>query len=143
MDAVICACSQICIHLSAPLYDLVLNMIFDYTSTNGRPNAVQVIHQLVECVANANPDKALAKFLPFCSKNIRLELEHGASSVRTTSVSNPLPSDATLHWSTFTFLCKFLMFAHDLLDLAILRGAIYKYVYRLRLCDASNGTLSQ
>ncbi|KAF8226105.1 hypothetical protein L208DRAFT_1425249 [Tricholoma matsutake] len=113
VDAVICACSQICIHLSAPLYDLVLNMIFDYTSTNGRPNAVQVIHQLVECVANANPDKALAKFLPFCSKNIRLELEHGASSVRTTSVSNPLPSDATLHW-----------------NLAILRGAIYKYVLK-------------
>lgn len=74
-------------------------MVFDYASTNVRPNAVRAIHQLVECVANANPAKTLAKFLPFCLRNIRLELEHGASSLRTTGMSNPLPSDATLHWS--------------------------------------------
>lgn len=104
VDAVIGACSQICVHLSEPLYDLVLNMIFDYASTNVRPNTVRAIHQLVECVANANPNKTLAKFLPFCSKNIQVELENGASSVRTTSVSTPLPSDATLHWSKMTLM---------------------------------------
>ncbi|KAF8058272.1 hypothetical protein FPV67DRAFT_1786012 [Lyophyllum atratum] len=108
VDAVTGACSQICVHLSEPLYDLVLNMIFDYASTNVRPNAVRAIHQLVECVANADPVKTLAKFFHFCAKNIRTELENGASSLRTTSVSNPLPSDATLHW-----------------NLAILRGTIY------------------
>jgi proteasome activator subunit 4 len=81
------------------LYDLVLRMVFDYASTNVRSNAVRAIHQLVECVANANPAKTLAKFLPFCLQNIQTELENGASSLRTTASSSPLPSDATLHWS--------------------------------------------
>ncbi|KAJ3973169.1 hypothetical protein EV361DRAFT_980091 [Lentinula raphanica] len=108
VDSVASACSQICVHLSEPLYDLVLKMVFDYASTNVRTNAVRAIHQLVECVANANPEKTLAMFLPFCARNIRLELENGASSLRTTSSSIPIPSDATLHW-----------------NLAILRGTVY------------------
>ncbi|TFK57485.1 hypothetical protein OE88DRAFT_1651225 [Heliocybe sulcata] len=109
IDAVSGACSQICVHLSEPLYELVLNIVYDYATTNVRPNAVRAIHQLVECVANANPEKTLARFLPFCLRNIRLELENGASSVRSTStISSSLPSDATLHW-----------------NLAILRGAMY------------------
>ncbi|KAK1232607.1 Proteasome activator BLM10 [Marasmius sp. AFHP31] len=83
-------------------------MVFEYASTNVRSNAVRAIHQLVECIANANPEKTLAKFLPFCERNIRIELENGASSLRTTSSSVPLPSDATLHW-----------------NLAILRGTVY------------------
>ncbi|KAI6153365.1 hypothetical protein BKA82DRAFT_3971276 [Pisolithus tinctorius] len=113
VDAVTGACSQICVHLSNSLFDLVLNMIFDYATTNVRSNAVRAIHQLVECVANANPEKTLAKFFPFCEASIRAEIEHGASSVRTTSSSTPLPSDATLHWS-----------------LAILRGTLLKYKER-------------
>ncbi|KAI0343952.1 hypothetical protein BDW22DRAFT_1355187 [Trametopsis cervina] len=109
VDAVCAAFGQICVHLSEPLYDMVLNMVFDYASTNVRTNAVRAIHQLVECVANANPQKTLAKFLPMCIHNIRNELQHGASSVRTTSLSSTsLPSDATLHW-----------------NLAILRGSMY------------------
>ncbi|KZT06355.1 uncharacterized protein LAESUDRAFT_653878 [Laetiporus sulphureus 93-53] len=109
VDAVCGAFSQICVHLSQPLYDMVLNMVFDYASENVRSNAVRAIHQLVECIANADPAKTLAKFVPFCDRNIRIELEHGASSLRTTSPSStPLPSDATLHW-----------------NLAILRGSMY------------------
>lgn len=100
VDAVAGAFSQVCVHLSEPLYDMVLGMVFDYASGNVRSNAVRAIHQLVECVANADPDKTLHKFLPFCVGNIRNELEHGASSLRTTSLTSvPLPSDATLHWS--------------------------------------------
>ena len=100
IDAVSGACSQICVHLSDSLYDMVLNMIFDYASTNVRSNAVRAIHQLVECVANANPEKTLARFFHFCERNIRTEIENGASSLRTTTTSSaPLPSDATLHWS--------------------------------------------
>lgn len=76
-------------------------MIYDYASVNVRSNAVRAIHQLVECVANANPEKTLAKFFPFCEATIHAEIEHGASSARTTSTSTPLPSDATLHWSEF------------------------------------------
>jgi len=109
VDAVAGACSQICVHLSEPLFDMVLNMVFNYASTNVHTNAVRAIHQLVECVANANPVKTMAKFLSFCAANIKIELENGASSSRTTSASLPLPSDATLHW-----------------NLAILRGAVYK-----------------
>ncbi|EFI28576.1 membrane protein [Coprinopsis cinerea okayama7 len=108
VDSVTSACSQICVHLSEPLFDLVLGMVFDYASNNVRSNAVRAIHQLVECVANANPVKTLALFFPFCEQNIRTELENGASSLRTTSSSAPLPSDATLHW-----------------NLAILRGTVY------------------
>ena len=104
VDAVTNACSQICIHLSDSLFDMVLNMIFDYASTNVRPNAVRAVHQLVECVANAHPAKTLAKFVPFCIHNIEIELENGASSTRTTSTfSTPLPSDATFHWSMERF----------------------------------------
>ena len=103
VDAVCGAFSQICVHLSDPLYDMVLKMIFDFASNNVRPNAVRAIHQLVECVANASPAKTLDRFLPFCDRSIRTELEHGASSLRITSGgSTPLPSDATLHWSEFT-----------------------------------------
>ncbi|PSR73165.1 hypothetical protein PHLCEN_2v10977 [Hermanssonia centrifuga] len=88
---------------------MVLNMVFDYASNNVRTNAVRAIHQLVECIANANPQKTLAKFLPYCAQNIRTELDHGASSVRTTSLNSvALPADATLHW-----------------NLAILRGSMF------------------
>ncbi|KAH9921997.1 uncharacterized protein BXZ73DRAFT_91690 [Epithele typhae] len=109
VDAVSGAFSQICVHLSEPLYDMVLGLVLDYATQNVRSNAVRAIHQLVECVANANPEKTLARFLPFCDRSIRTELDHGASSLRiTSSGSTPLPSDTTLHW-----------------NLAILRGAMY------------------
>jgi len=109
VDAVAGACNQICVHLSPSLYDLVLNMVYDYASTNVRPNGLRAIHQLVECVANANPEKTLARFFPFCSSIIRHELENGASSERTTSSTTLIPSDATLYWSAFChmLLCWF------------------------------------
>lgn len=62
VDAVAGACNQICVHLSEPLYDLVLDMVFEYASTTVRSNAVRAIHQLVECVANANPEKTLHRY---------------------------------------------------------------------------------
>lgn len=101
VDSVAAAASQIFVHLSEPLYDMVLNMIYDYATTTVRSNAVRAIHQLVECVANADPYQTLAKFLPVCKRNIEVELENGASSVRTTANTVPVPSDATLHWSEY------------------------------------------
>lgn len=109
VDAVTSACMQICVHLSEPLYDLVLKMVYDYASTTVRSNAVRAIHQLVECVANANPAKTLAKFVPFCLQNIRIEIENGASSLRTTATFSPLPSDATLHWSKSSYYYLFVV----------------------------------
>ncbi|KAI0034951.1 hypothetical protein K488DRAFT_76958 [Vararia minispora EC-137] len=109
VDSVTNACRQICAHLSGPLFDLVLGIVFDFVSTSVRPHAVRAVHQLVECVANADPAKTLARFFPLCVRNIYVELESGASSVRTTNAeSEVMPADATFHWS-----------------LAILRGAVY------------------
>ena len=115
-------------------------MVFDYASTNVRANAVRAIHQLVECVANADPVKTMAKFFPFCARNIKNELENGASSLRTTSSSTPLPSDATLHWSTLMLYFPDSMYIDReiSLDLAILRGCIYKYVKILLFGGVSN-----
>lgn len=98
-DMVLELCEQICIHLSEPLFDLVLTLVYDYATTNVRSNAARFMHALVQCVAAANPAKTLAKFIPYCVGCIPYELAHGASSIRTTSVTMPLPSDAALHWS--------------------------------------------
>lgn len=102
------ACSQICSHLSEPLFDLVLDLVWNFATTTVRANAVRAVHQLVECVARANSSKTLKRFLPYAIRNIRSELDHGASSVRTTTYSHIEPSDATLHW-----------------NIAILRGSLY------------------
>ncbi|PVF98837.1 hypothetical protein CPB86DRAFT_757643 [Serendipita vermifera] len=109
IDNVGSTCVLICQHLSEPLFDLVLNILYDYATSHVRPNALRAIHQLVECLAIADPQKTLERFVPHCIQHIRTEIEHGASSLRTTSSSDALPSDATLHW-----------------NLAILRGAMVK-----------------
>ncbi|KAI0050704.1 hypothetical protein FA95DRAFT_1581074 [Auriscalpium vulgare] len=107
VDAVTNTCSQICVHLSEPLFDMVLNMIFEYASTNVRPNAVRAVHQLVQCVANAHPEKTLDKLLAFCVHNIYTELDNGACSTRSTSTfATPLPSDATFYWNLATLKHK-------------------------------------
>ncbi|KAF7319927.1 Membrane protein [Mycena kentingensis (nom. inval.)] len=108
VDAVGRACQTILAHLSAPLYDLVLNMVYEYISTHVRANAVRGIHLLIEALTKADPVKCMAKFFPLCENNIQIELENGASSQRTTAASTPLPSDGTLYW-----------------HLAILRGCVY------------------
>ncbi|KAI9462361.1 hypothetical protein BJY52DRAFT_1221991 [Lactarius psammicola] len=117
VDAVTNACSQICIHLSDPLFDLVLNMIFDYASTNVRPNAVRAVHQLVECVANANPAKTLAKFVPFLHKKHR-------GRTRERSELNP---NHLYVFNATAFRCHFpLEYGYPLSYLAVLRGAMFK-----------------
>jgi proteasome activator subunit 4 len=100
IDAIASACKRIFLHLSDTLSDLVLNLLFNYASTNVRPNATRGIHQLVGSMAEAAPVKTMAKLFHFCIGSIRTELDHGASSLRTISSNSPLPSDATLHWSS-------------------------------------------
>lgn len=90
----------LCLQLSEPLFDLVLRLVFDYATTNAKSNAVRAFGQLVGCLARVKPDKTIALFLPYCLGQIKEELKHGASSVRTTSSGTALPSDTTLHWST-------------------------------------------
>jgi proteasome activator subunit 4 len=88
----------VCLHLSDDLFDLVLNLVFNYATTNAKSNAVRAFGQLVACLARLKPELTLAKFLPFCIPQIEDELKHGASSARTTSTHAAVPSDTTLHW---------------------------------------------
>ena len=89
----------LCLQLSDPLFDLVLKLVYEYGTTNARSNAVRAFGQLVACLARVQPEKTIAKFLPFCVSQIKEELKHGASSIRTTSTHAAVPSDTTLHWS--------------------------------------------
>jgi proteasome activator subunit 4 len=89
----------VCRHLSDHLFALVLNLVFDYATTNAKSNAVRAFGDLVACLARIQPDKTISKFLPFCINQIEDELRHGASSVPTTSSHAIVPSDTTLHWS--------------------------------------------
>ncbi|KAG1757297.1 hypothetical protein EDB19DRAFT_1924203 [Suillus lakei] len=87
------------LHLSDQLFDLVLNLVFDYAATNAKSNAIRAFGQLVACLARAQPQKTLDRFLPSCISRIQEELKYGASSVRTTSTHDLVPSDTTLHWN--------------------------------------------
>lgn len=89
----------ICMHLSDELFDLVLKLVYDYATTNAKSNAVRAFGQLVACLSRNRPEQTIAKFLPYCTMQIREELKHGASSIRTTSTHVAVPSDTTLHWS--------------------------------------------
>lgn len=113
----------VCLHLSDQHFDLVLKLVHDYVTTNAKSNAVRAIGQLIACLARAKPQKTLDKFLPFCVDQIKDELRHGASSVRTTSSHAAIPSDTTLHWSkTFFFF-----------SLTLFNIAEFRYVYITRL----------
>jgi proteasome activator subunit 4 len=54
----------ICLHLSDPLFDLVLKLVYDYVTTNSKSNAVKAIGQLISSLALAHPVKTIDKFLP-------------------------------------------------------------------------------
>ncbi|KAF9568547.1 hypothetical protein CPC08DRAFT_654918 [Agrocybe pediades] len=89
----------VCLHLSDSLFDLVLNLVYDYATTNAKSNAVRSFGQLVACLARVQPEKTMKKFLSHCISQIEEELKHGASSSRTTSTHAAVPSDTTLHWN--------------------------------------------
>jgi proteasome activator subunit 4 len=92
----------VCLHLSRPLFALVLRLVHDYASSNAKANAVRAFGQLVACLARVDPGATLARFMPSCVARIEEELAHGASSTRTTSSHAAAPSDTTLHWSACT-----------------------------------------
>lgn len=85
--------------LSSTQFKLVLKLVYDYATSNARSNSVRAFGNLVSSLARANPTDTFAKFIPYCTEKIRIELEHGASSTRTTSTHEAVPSDTTLHWS--------------------------------------------
>ncbi|KAH7915111.1 armadillo-type protein [Hygrophoropsis aurantiaca] len=89
----------LCLHLSDQLFDLVLTLVYDYATTNAKSNAVRAFGQLIACLSRTRPQQTIDKFLPFCIAQITEELKHGASSIRTTSTHDSVPSDTTLHWN--------------------------------------------
>ena len=116
----------LCLQLSDSLFDLVLKLVYDYGTTNARSNAVRAFGQLVACLARVQPEKTVAKFLPFCLSQIKEELKHGASSIRTTSTHAAVPSDTTLHWSEYSIriLGGCWSLTDNVPDMSILRGCL-------------------
>ncbi|KAG0174459.1 hypothetical protein DFQ30_004302 [Apophysomyces sp. BC1015] len=93
------ACDVVFGQLSDQLYDLALRMVVDFINDQVLPNAVRAAGGLCDSIASANCKKAAKKLIPLCIANIKTELEHGASSTITNSVSsNPIQSDSTFHW---------------------------------------------
>ncbi|KAF8758973.1 hypothetical protein RHS01_02837 [Rhizoctonia solani] len=86
-------------HLSDPMFDLVLKLVFDYASTNARANSIRAFGYVVACLSRARPKDTLAKFLPHCVHQVEVELAAGASSVRTTAAHAVISSDTTLLWN--------------------------------------------
>jgi proteasome activator subunit 4 len=86
-------------HLSDPMFDLVLRLVFDYASTNARANSIRAFGYVVACLARAKPKVTLAKFVPHCIRQVEIELAAGASSVRTTAAHAVISSDTTLLWN--------------------------------------------
>ena len=120
------ALDVLCLQLSDPLFDLVLKLVYDYGTTNARSNAVRAFGQLVACLARVQPEKTVAKFLPFCLSQIKEELKHGASGIRTTSTHAAVPSDTTLHWSkcSMGLLGGCWSLTDNIPDMSILRGCL-------------------
>jgi len=90
-------CEVICQALSDYMFDIAFKIVYKQCTTTTSPNSVKHLGNLVACFARADGQKVLDQLLPVCVKRIREELDHGASSTRTTSTSTPLDSDTALH----------------------------------------------
>ncbi|PWN45808.1 hypothetical protein IE81DRAFT_319641 [Ceraceosorus guamensis] len=104
IDAVVAACEKICLALSPSLFDLAFRIVADHCENTVHAPSVTAIGTLVQMFAEADSEKVLARLLPLCVDRIEAEIQHGASSTRTTSTSVPAASDTTLHWN-LSILC--------------------------------------
>ncbi|WFD34224.1 Proteasome activator BLM10 [Malassezia cuniculi] len=98
LHTLLAACDVFCNALSPGMFDQALNILVEYVATTVSAAAVKVIGSLVACFARVDASKVLGRILRVCTSNIRTEIKHGASSVRTTSTSIPRPQDAALHY---------------------------------------------
>jgi len=98
LNLLIATCDVFCSALGADAYARCLDLVLDYARTTVAANAVKAMGSLIGCFARADPPRVLARVVPLACARIAQELEHGASSVRTTSTSLPRPSDTALHW---------------------------------------------
>lgn len=98
LHTLLAACDMFCSALSPRLFDHVLNVLVEYVATTISGAAVKVIGSLIACFSRADPHKVLRRVAPICIARIKTEIEHGASSIRTTSTSVPRQQDTALHY---------------------------------------------
>ncbi|ORZ04733.1 hypothetical protein BCR42DRAFT_474389 [Absidia repens] len=94
------ACETVFGQLSNEMYDVALRLMVDFCTSQVLPSAMRAMGSLCQGITAVNPAKAAKQLIPICITNIRTELiENGASSTMTNAAtSNPIASDATLHW---------------------------------------------
>ena len=110
LNMLIATCDAFCSALGEEAFGRCLEIVLDYVRTTTAANGVKVIGSLVGCFARANSEKVLAQVVPMSCKRIEHELQHGASSIRTTSTSVPRAEDTALHWH-INVLSSAVMFA--------------------------------
>ncbi|KAG8925927.1 hypothetical protein FRC02_009341, partial [Tulasnella sp. 418] len=137
LKAIGSALDVVCANLSDALFDLVLNLTFDYCTSNARSNSIRSIGNLVNSMARARPKEMLAKFLPFTKKQIEIEIAAGASSTRTTSnTASAIPSDTTLYWNMTIIRAVLAYGGSSLLEY---KDDIISLINTLRHCKSERG----
>ncbi|EST07615.1 Protein of unknown function DUF3437 [Kalmanozyma brasiliensis GHG001] len=99
INMIMAASDGVCRAMSPYLLQRSFDKIADYCATTVSATSVRVIGSLVGCFARADCKMVLKRLVPQCIRNIRTEIESGASSTRTTSTSLPAQGDAALHWN--------------------------------------------
>ncbi|CAO3588698.1 unnamed protein product [Absidia cylindrospora] len=94
------ACETVFGQLSNDMYDVALRQMVGFCTSQVLPSAMRAMGSLCQGITAVDPAKAAKQLIPICITNIRTELmENGASSTMTNAAtSNPIASDATLHW---------------------------------------------
>lgn len=98
LNMLIATCDAFCSSLGEEAFLRCFNLVLDYVRTTTAANGVKVVGSLIGCFARANSKVVLQHIVPLSCERIKTELEHGASSIRTTTTSVPRPQDTALHW---------------------------------------------
>lgn len=84
--------------LSPYLVTQAWQIVHRHCSETVSASSGRLVGSIVASFSRINPEMVLAAMVPMADQRLRSELEHGASSSRTTSTYVASPSDATFHW---------------------------------------------
>ncbi|GAA94209.1 uncharacterized protein L969DRAFT_375946 [Mixia osmundae IAM 14324] len=87
-----------CSNLSDPMFDIAFDLFWRHVANSPRANSLRSIVAITQSFTRANPEKVLAVIVPHCVRQIRLEIEYGASSTRSTSSSSIIDTDVAFNW---------------------------------------------
>ncbi|CAO1625770.1 unnamed protein product [Sympodiomycopsis kandeliae] len=90
--------------LSPHLAKRTFDHLYRYCAEEPSANAVRMIGSFVASFARVEPSYVLDRIVPLSTKGIRTEIEHGASSRRTTNSQTAEAGDMQLHWWLSTLL---------------------------------------